>query len=99
MKTVPEKLRSGAETYEERNAMYGDNYRQHGKVMMVLFPGGVTLCSVDDFNRFGVLNAKVAKLTRYVQNWNRGGHEDSLHDDMVYSAMLSELDEEIGGAG
>lgn len=94
-KTVPELLRDGANTYEERNAIYGDNYKRHGIVMRALFPNGVVLRDTDDHNRFGVLTQMVAKLTRYCENWNRGGHADSLHDEIVYSGMLAELDGEI----
>lgn len=94
-KTVPEMLRSGADTYEERNKMYGDNYKRHGSVMAILFPNGLKLETVEDHNRFGILTQKVAKLTRYCENFTRGGHADSLHDDMVYTAMLAELDAAI----
>jgi hypothetical protein len=34
----------------------------------------------------------IVKLTRYVINWNQGGHQDSIHDAMVYCAMLEEID-------
>jgi len=95
MTTVPELLRSGADTYEERNKIYGDNYKRHGEVMLALFPNGVKLDGIDDHNRFGLLTQKVAKLTRYCENFNTGGHSDSLHDDMVYTAMLAEVDAEI----
>lgn len=94
MKTVPELLREGANTYEERNKIYGDNYKRHGMVMQALFPEGVQLDTVEDHNRFGILTQMVAKLTRYCQNWHVGGHEDSLHDLMVYTPMLQELDNE-----
>lgn len=93
-KTVPEMLRAGADTYEERNKIYGDNYKRHGFVMSFLFPNGVTLDTIDKQNRFGVLTQMVAKMTRYCENFDRGGHEDSLHDLMVYTAMLAEVDAE-----
>jgi len=95
MKTVPEMLREGADTYEERNKVYGDNYKRHGEVMHALFPEGVNLVTLEDHNRFGILTQMVAKLARYCQNWNVGGHEDSLHDLMVYTPMLQELDGEL----
>ena len=95
MSTVFEMLREAAETYEERNEVYGDNYKHFGLVMRSLFPEGVDLKSMDDFNRFGVLVQIVGKLGRYAANFDLGGHEDSLLDIAVYSQMLRELDREI----
>lgn len=92
-KKVPELLKAAAATYEQRNKIYGDSYKEHGKIMSALFPE-LTLSGVDDFNRFGVLNMMVSKLTRYAANFNEGGHEDSIHDLVVYSAMLLELDDD-----
>lgn len=90
---MQQRLKDSAKTQAEREAIYGENYKQHGKVMTALFPKGVLLETVHDFNRFGVLNMKVAKLTRYCQNFSNGGHPDSIHDDVVYSAILEELDD------
>lgn len=91
-KTVPEMLGEAAEIYEERKAAYGDNYKQFGLVMKALFPKGLSASSLDDFNRLGVLIQIVSKLTRYVENFGRGGHDDSLADLSVYATMLRELD-------
>lgn len=99
MKAVPEMLREAAATYEERNKLYGDNYKTFGVVMASMFPLGVSLGSVDEFNRFGLLVQVVAKLTRYAHNFERGGHDDSLLDLAVYSQMLRELDEEARQGG
>ena len=30
-------MEKALETFKERNKIYGDNYHQHGKVMMALF--------------------------------------------------------------
>lgn len=92
---VPEMLREGADTYEERNALYGDNYKTFGTLMCSLFPLGVSCRSVDDFNRLGVLVQIAGKLGRYCEQFEAGGHDDSLLDLAVYSQMLRELDEEI----
>jgi hypothetical protein len=34
----------------------------------------------------------MSKATRYAQNFERGGHEDSLIDNSVYTQMLREVD-------
>jgi len=94
VKTVPNMLRQSAETYEERNKIYGNNYKNFGKVMVGLFPKGVKVETVDDWNRMGVFVQMMSKLTRYAENFTKGGHDDSLLDLSVYSSMLRELDME-----
>lgn len=91
---VPEMLRESAQTFEERNKVYGDNYRKFGRVMTAIFPEGIELRTAEDHNRFGVFVQMVGKVTRYAENFNRGGHSDSLLDLAVYSQMLRELDED-----
>lgn len=93
--SVTQKLRDAADVFEERHEVYGDNYRKVGKIMRALFPSGVNLQSEDDQNRYHILVLTVVKLTRYSENWHRGGHEDSSIDAAVYWAMLNEIDAEI----
>lgn len=98
-KFVPEALRKAAAIYEERNKLYGDNYKNFGKVMLALFPEGIYHGSsnpqpFDEINRYGVLIQIVSKLTRYCENFGKGGHDDSLDDLAVYAMMLKELDNE-----
>lgn len=92
MATVPEMLRNAAKIYEERNKLYGDNYKRFGWIMNTLFPDGINLSHPEDFNRFGIFVQMVSKLTRYAQNFEKGGHSDSLDDLAVYAMMLRELD-------
>lgn len=92
--TAPELLERGAATYRERNKTYGNSYKRHGEVMRALFPNGVKLETVADHNRFGVLTMIVSKLCRYTAAPR--GHLDSIHDTVVYAAMLEELDIEGG---
>lgn len=96
MKKVPQFLCDAANIYEERNKLYGDNYKRFGQVMMHLFPSGVSLRTIEDHNRFGVFVQMVSKLTRYAEQFAKGGHSDSLDDLSVYSMMLRELDDEEG---
>jgi len=91
MKTVPEILRDCASTYEERNKIYGDNYKKFGHAMSAIFPNGLCLYTAEDFNRLGVFIQCLSKLTRYSEALTRGGHQDSAHDLSVYAAMLEEL--------
>jgi hypothetical protein len=81
------------ETFKTRNKEYGDNYLNHGRVMMALFPKGVNLKTIEDYNRFGIINMLVAKLTRYCQGWPKS-HQDSIHDLGVYAFILESLDDD-----
>ena len=80
-------------TFKARNKDYGDNYLNHGRVMMALFPKGVNLKTIEDYNRFGIINMLVAKLTRYCQGWPKS-HQDSIHDLGVYAFILESLDDD-----
>lgn len=94
-KSVDEILQEAAKTFAIRDEVYGSRYKLHGKTLLAMFPEGIELLSADDFNRFTLLAMVVAKLERYASNFDQGGHQDSIHDAMVYSAMLESLDEEI----
>jgi hypothetical protein len=91
-KSVPEALSELGELYWQRNALYGDNYKFFGKVLLGLFPNGLHLRTEEDFNRFGVFVQIVSKVSRYAQTFSDGGHGDSLDDTSVYAMMLRELD-------
>ena len=85
-------LEQAAGTYRERNAVYGDNYLVVGEVLNSLFPKGIALHGQADFLRFHIFMLMVVKMTRYCNNWDAGGHQDSIRDNTVYSAMLEEID-------
>lgn len=94
MTTVPERLKQAAKTYQERNKVYGDSYKTQGDVLDALFPEGMNITH-EDYNRIFMVNMIVSKLIRYCENFNDGGHQDSIHDLGVYAFMLEELDEEL----
>ncbi len=87
--TVPDILTKMAETYKERNKVYGDNYKNVGRVMKALFPDGVELRSAEDFNTWHLFELIVVKLIRFANA--DLSHKDSIHDIAVYAAMLEEL--------
>lgn len=91
--TVPEILQGAAETYRERNAIYKDNYKDFGAVMLGLFPNGLHVTDKESYNKLGLIVMCVGKLTRYCSNLEVG-HKDSAHDLMVYAAMLEEITNE-----
>lgn len=88
---VMELLRKAA-LYEERNKLYGDNYKRFGDIMKPLLNGQFIGTDPLTQNRFAVLVHIVTKLTRYCENFEKGGHADSLDDITVYAMMLKELD-------
>ena len=66
-----------------------------GKAMEAIFPEGLTIKTADDWNRIHLFLLNMVKVTRYANNYNTGGHEDSLRDAIVYNAMLQFVDEMI----
>lgn len=97
--SVPDILRAAADTYEERNKVYKDNYKRIGAMLEALFPEGVHLRSADDFARWQLFTLKVEKISRLATSGLT--HKDSAHDDIVYSAMvqstITEFTKPIGG--
>ncbi len=89
MKTAADILAEMAETYRERNKVYGDNYKRVGDVMSALFPEGVMLVTPEDFNVWHLFELMVVKMTRFANSSLT--HEDSIHDLAVYAAMVESL--------
>ena len=85
-------LDSMAETFRERNKVYGDNYKSVGAVMTALIPGGVSLTTKEQFNTWHLFELMIVKLTRFANT--EMTHKDSIHDAAVYAAMVESLMEE-----
>lgn len=84
-----------ADTFRLRNAVYGDNYKMVAKLVAALFPNGVPpeLVVTDQWHLFEL---KLVKLSRFaISNLT---HQDSIHDDGVYSAMIESIILEQGTA-
>lgn len=89
-------LRGSADTYQERSAVYKDNFRSVGRVMEALFPDGAPkLGPAVDYDRWHIFELIIVKLTRYANNYEDGGHEDSVVDMVAYLGILHALDEEF----
>jgi len=91
-KSVPQALADLGAIYKERNAVYGDTYKNFGRVMKGFFPNPVTLAAEEDWNRLSLFFHLADKLARYAGTLKTGGHVDSLDDLSVYSQMLQEYD-------
>lgn len=91
-----ELLQEAVDIFKARREVYGDNYMKHGYVMTAFFPDSIPIVnSAKDHSRFGLLTQIISKLTRYCENFSKGGHDDSLADLSVYAAILRSLDQEI----
>jgi len=88
--TVPEILEQAAETYRQRHLVYGDNYKNYGKLMKALFPQGLKIETEQDWIQLGLIHNCTTKLARYAGAGSEG-HKDSAHDLSVYAAMLEEV--------
>lgn len=93
VKSVPESLADLGKIYEERNKLYGDNYKHFGSFMKGLFPKTLVIQSEEDWSRLALLLHCATKLSRYAENFKQGGHADSCDDMAVYAQMLKEYDE------
>jgi hypothetical protein len=91
MKTAADILHEMADTYRERNATYGDNYKRVGPIMEILFPNGISaeLLGSDQFHLFELI---IVKLSRYAISGLI--HQDSIHDAAVYCAMCEAINKE-----
>ena len=96
-KYVEEQLKRLAQVHVEKGKEYGDNYKRVGYALDALCgPVGVVE-TPQDYNRLSLLNHIFSKLSRYCENFARGGHDDSLDDMAVYCMMLKELDQDTRG--
>lgn len=81
-------LHDMAVTYQERNAVYGSNYKMVGPLMAVLFPDGVPpeLVVKHQFHLFELILVKLSRFA--ISNLE---HVDSIHDLSVYGAMIEAI--------
>ena len=91
---VADRLQAAADLFRERNAVYKNNIDMHRDLMLVLFPDGVSLNTPHDHKRMQIFSLMVVKLSRYANNWEQGGHVDTLDDLAVYTMMLQQIDSE-----
>lgn len=86
--TTDEILQSMADTFKERNAVYGSNYKMVGPIMGILFPNGVPHEVLSD-NSFHLFELTIVKLSRLaISNLK---HKDSARDAGVYMAMIESI--------
>lgn len=88
-------LQGATDVYQDRNAVYKDNFRMVGKVMEALFPDGrPPLSKAAEYDRWHIFELLIVKLTRYANNFDVP-HEDSLLDMLPYLGILGGLDQEL----
>lgn len=93
MPYVASELVDKAKLFAQRAAVYGNNFVRFGPIMAQLMATQkLDPTSEKDMARFGIFVQVVSKVTRYAENFNRGGHDDSLDDIAVYAMMLKALD-------
>lgn len=90
-------LSAAAHTFRERNAVYRDNLDLVGDTLEALFPEGLSVKTSQEWSRLHLLVLIVVKLTRYARCYEKGGHQDSLRDMAVYSAILEAVDGALYG--
>ena len=89
-------LQKALDTFHDRGSVYRDNHQRLGATIAALFPDGIEIKSADDHERFALIVLLLVKLTRYAVEWTNGGHRDSIHDCIVYAAMLEARTDDRG---
>lgn len=89
-----QRLRGLSKLYAQRGKLYKDGYKRGGIILKALFPNGVDQTDITVLNRYVLVVYMVTKLVRYCDNFNVGGHEDSLDDLAVYAEILNSYDME-----
>jgi hypothetical protein len=90
--TVGQQLNRIADLFDRKSEEYGDSYKNMGKVLVALFPNGITLKTEDELNRFVTFVQLVFKVNRYAHNYEKGGHMDSMDDLSIYSQIMNSID-------
>lgn len=91
---VKERLEKLGALFQQRNGDYGDTFRSFGLTMVGFFPEGLTVKTVEDWNRLALYMHVMDKMARYATNFPKGGHKDSLDDVAVYAQILQMIDAE-----
>ena len=91
-KNAGERLRGLSKLYSQRGKLYKDGYKRGGIILKALFPKGVDQTNIVALNRYTLVMYMVTKLVRYCDNFEVGGHEDSLDDLAVYAEILNSYD-------
>tara|TARA_R110000751_G_scaffold8688_4_gene33778 strand:+ start:3429 stop:3749 length:321 start_codon:yes stop_codon:yes gene_type:complete len=89
------RLKGLAKIFIDRSKLYKDGYTRNGEILKALFPKGIDQNNEDDLNRYVLVVYMVTKMVRYADNFEKGGHEDSLDDLAVYAQILNSLDLEL----
>lgn len=100
MTTPADLLQESVKTFRQRGEIYGNDYERFGRIMKAVFPGGFyfNAAAVDiekTWTRMNYLIMIVNKIARYAENFDKGGHDDSLNDISVYAAMLRHIDQNL----
>lgn len=82
-------LRAHATVFEEKNKVYGENYKHFGRLMTGLYPQGLTVKTEAEWIQLGLILNAATCLQRYC--FVAGGHADSAQDLSVYGAMMEEI--------
>jgi hypothetical protein len=99
-KSPADLLQESVNTFKQRGEVYGNDYERFGRIMKAVFPGGFYFNDAASdvtitWTRMNYLIMIVNKIARYAENFDKGGHDDSLNDISVYAAMLRHIDQEI----
>jgi hypothetical protein len=90
--SVPDEIAKLAELHRAKQNEYGETEVYAGEVLAGLFPSGLNISTRIGFARLALFLHCVNKILRYANNFEAGGHSDSLLDLALYAMMLREID-------
>lgn len=92
MTTPADRLREGAEKFDEVGRKYGHGYIRFGSIMKALFPEGLTIETQEDWIRVGLFQMIVHKVVRQADDLHSEDPDpDHARDLKVYAAMLESI--------
>ncbi len=84
-----------ATLHEVKEREYGDAiYKSFGSKLLTLL-GEIHIRTASDWGRVSLLILQIMKIDRYIVNFHKGGHSDSLSDLTIYAQLLAELDRDL----
>jgi hypothetical protein len=86
--TAADVLESMAKTFASRNAIHDDAYKKITEMIKILFPNGISQELILSYE-WRIFELILVKIARFASSGLT--HQDSIHDNGVYSAIMESI--------